>query len=265
MQTTNKPYLKSIHIEKPQGKEANQFPFTIPAVKSIDYLDFHPDVTFLVGENGSGKSTILEAIAVNLKLPRMGGDKNFDFDSKYGNSQLNDHLKCQKSHNRPQNMYFLRAESMYEKANMTMQKLVELNQTEGYYAKTSRMVHTRSHGETFMSLMTTQLKESGLYLLDEPEAALSATRLLSALVRMEDLVNAESQFIIATHSPILLSYPRSRIYLFDEAGCRQVSFEETEHFRVTKDFLNNYPKRIQQLLRPTPLLDWLEENAESEN
>ncbi len=256
MKTDIKPYLKSIRIEQPQGADLKQFPFTIAAIKDIDQLDFHPDVTFFVGENGSGKSTILEAIATKIEISGLGGGKEIQFVSRYGNSKLQEYMRCQHNVTRPTDKYFLRAESMYEMGN----KLKSMGANFGRFGGQS--LHSMSHGESFLSLLTKGMGENGLYLLDEPEAALSASRLLAALVRIEDLVNANCQFIIATHSPILLSYPRSKIYLFDEEGCRQVSFEETEHFKVTKDFLNNYPKRIQQLLKPTPLLDWLEENAQ---
>ncbi|MDX2106855.1 MAG: AAA family ATPase [Candidatus Melainabacteria bacterium] len=256
--------MKSIRIERPKGKEGMAFPFNIPAVKSIDQLDFHPDVTFFVGENGSGKSTILEAIAESFDLSGVGGAKNIKFSSRYDKSPLHQHLKCQKNYIRPQDKYFFRAESMHHMGNLLEKTWREpgsmLSKSDVFRRFGGESLHEMSHGESFLELFTTGFRGNGLYFLDEPEAALSATRLLSALVRIHDLVESQSQFVIATHSAILLAYPRSRIYLFNEDGHRQVNFEETEHFKITRDFLNNYPRRIQQLLRPTPLLDWLEES-----
>jgi predicted ATPase len=123
-----------------------------------------------------------------------------------------------------------------------------------------RSLHHRSHGEAFMSALVDGFGGQGLYILDEPEAALSPSRQMAALVRIHDLVRDHSQFIIATHSPILMSYPGARIYLFDETGYREVSYEETEHYRLTHDFLNNYPKRLKQLLSTQPLLDLIEDD-----
>jgi predicted ATPase len=133
----------------------------------------------------------------------------------------------------------LRAESFYNVASYFDGVGVQVNK---------KSLHEQSHGESFLSLLIHKLRGKGLYLFDEPEAALSPSRQLAALVRIHDLVLEKSQFIIATHSPILMSYPGAKIYMLDETGCRQVSYEDTEHFRVTRDFLNNYPKRLKHLL-----------------
>ena len=258
-----KPYLKAITIQKPDDKK-HVHPFNIPAVQAIDTLEFHPDVTFLIGENGSGKSTILEAIASIMELGALGGTGSFSMDDTSGASGLDRYMRPRKSFQSPRDKYFLRAESFYnigtylEDLARDPDACTSLAQAFQRYG--GKSLHLRSHGESFMTLITKTFSGKGLYILDEPEAALSPQRQLSALVRMHDLVRDESQFIIATHSPIMMSYPRSRLYLLDSVGCREVSFEETEHYRVTRDFLNNYPKRLKHLLSDQPLLDLLEED-----
>jgi predicted ATPase len=255
-----KPYLKSISIRKPEDG-GHRFPFTIPAVRLIDELEFHPDVTFLIGENGSGKSTILEAIASVMEFGAQGGSLNTKMRDR-GQSGLDRYVRPKRSYQRPRDKYFLRAESFYNVAEYLEQMAEDpdamTSRSQAFARYGGKSLHERSHGEAFLSAFL-GFSGRGLYLLDEPEAALSPNRQLSALVRIDDLVKNDSQFIIATHSPIIMSYPRSRIYLFDDAGYREVAYEETEHYRVTRDFLNNYPKRLKGLLSSTPLLDLLDE------
>jgi predicted ATPase len=146
---------------------------------------------------------------------------------------------------KPKDGYFLRAESFFNVATY----MDEVGYLEGYG---NRSLHARSHGEAFMALLTHKFRGHGLYLLDEPEAALSPNRQLAALSAIHQLVQESSQFIIATHSPILQSYPNARILQFDGAGISEVQYEDTEHFSVTRDFLNNYPRRLEQLLADDP-------------
>jgi len=233
-------------------------------VRTLDVLEFHRDVTFLIGENGSGKSTILEAIAVAMEFGAQGGTGNFSMDDAAGLSQLHRHIRAKRSFQRPKDRYFLRAESFYNVGkyleDLAADPEARTSRGEVFRRYGGKSLHHRSHGESFMSLIVDAFGGKGLYILDEPEAALSPSRQLAALVRINDLVNDESQFIIATHSPILMSYPHSRIYLFDEGGSREVAFAETEHYQITKDFLNNYPKRLKHLLSDQPLLDLLDAN-----
>ncbi len=261
----SKPYLKAITIQKPESG-GHKHPFNIPAVQAIDTLEFHPDVTFLIGENGSGKSTILEAIASIMELGGLGGTGNFSLNDSSGASGLDRYMRAQRSYQKPKDRYFLRAESFFNIStyleDLANDPDARTSPAEVFRRYGGKSLHHQSHGESFMSLMTNAFSGKGLYILDEPEAALSPQRQLAALVRMHDLVCDQSQFIIATHSPILMSYPRSRLYLLDESGCRETAFEETEHYRVTRDFLNNYPKRLKDLLSDQPLLGLLDEADE---
>lgn len=248
-----KPYLRSITIDKPKIA-STQFPFTIPAIKSLKEMTFHPDVTFLVGENGSGKSTLLEALANCMSIGGLGGTGNFKLDDKEGSSDLTQYIKSKRSFQKPKDRFFLRAESFYNVADYLDDLWRDPDARTTYYQVFKRYggksLHEQSHGESFLALLRSGLGGKGLYLFDEPEAALSPTRQLSALVRIDDLVKLQSQFIIATHSPILMAYPNAKIYLFDESGCREISYEDTEHYKVTRDFLNNYPRRLEMLLAP---------------
>ena len=235
-----KPYLRDVSVRRDTVPDDEVYPFNIPAIRLLHGLEFHPDVTFLVGENGSGKSTLLEGIALALGFGAEGGTKNVRLDTAGTVSPLHDHLRLVKSFRAPKDHYFLRAESFYNVATY----MDEAGYLKGYGGKS---LHQRSHGESFMALLTTKFRGKGLYLLDEPEAALSPGRQIAALSAMHQLVKDDSQFIIATHSPILLSYPRAKIILLDGSGMTEVSYEDTEHYAVTRDFLNNYRRRLDVL------------------
>jgi predicted ATPase len=233
---TAKPYLRSVQIDPQANLDLDRYPFTIPAVRELGVLEPHPDVTFFVGENGAGKSTVLEAIAVALGLPAEGGTKNVHRQQQEV-SPLQHVLKVVKGWRWPRDSYFLRAESLFN----VFTYLDELPPGGG------PSLHLRSHGEAFMDVML-GFRGDGLYLLDEPEAALSPNRQLAALAVIDRLVKQGAQFIIATHSPILLAYPRAKILSFDGTGIAEISYEDTEHYAVTRDFLNHYPRRLEQLL-----------------
>jgi predicted ATPase len=235
-----KPYLQEVSVRRDTVPDDEVYPFNIPAIRNLHTLEFHPDVTFLVGENGSGKSTLLEAIALALGFGAEGGTKNVRFKTAETIASLHNHLRLVKSYKVPKDHYFLRAESFYNVATY----MDETGYLDGYGGKS---LHQRSHGESFMTLLTTKLRGKGLYLLDEPEAALSPSRQLAALSAINQLVEDESQFIIATHSPILLAFPKAKVMLLDGAGITEVSYEDTEHYAVTRDFLNNYRRRLEML------------------
>ena len=235
MALTAKPYLRSLSIRDADDIDTSRYPFSIPAVQNIGTLSLHPDVTFFIGENGAGKSTVLEAIAVAMGLPAEGGSRNV-WRQQQEVSKLQQHLRLVKGYKPPRWSYFLRAESVFNV--ISYMDSVEPSKPS---------LHTRSHGEAFMDLLL-GLSDDGFYLLDEPEAALSPTRQLAALSRIDQLVKAGSQFIIATHSPILLAYPNAKILVFDGDGVKEVAYEDTEHYAVTRDFLNHYERRLQQLL-----------------
>lgn len=236
-----RPYLKTIQFKNPKEIDWGSYPFSVPAINYLDKAEFHADVTFFVGENGSGKSTALEAIALALGFSPEGGTQNFHLQTARTTSELFEHIKPIRSYKKPKDGYFLRAESFYNVATY----MDDVGYLGGYGNKS---LHARSHGESFIALLLQKLKGNGLYLLDEPEAALSPMRQLAALAAIHNLVQEESQFIIATHSPILLAYPGAKILEFSHSGIKEVAYEETEHYVVTKDFLNNYSRRIEQIL-----------------
>ena len=207
----------------------------------------HPKMTYFIGENGSGKSTLLEAIAVSLGFNAEGGTKNFSFGTRRSHSELHEYLRVAKGVRRPRDGFFLRAESFFNVAT----EIERLDDEPGgppiINSYGGRSLHEQSHGESFLALMTERFGGQGLYILDEPEAALSPQRQLAVLSRIHDLILDNSQFIIATHSPILMAYPDACIYQCGNGGVSQVAYEDTEHFQVTRDFLSN-PQRMLQIL-----------------
>ncbi|QBI04799.1 AAA family ATPase [Pseudoduganella albidiflava] len=223
-----------------------RYPFSLPAVRHLDKLTFHPAVTFIVGENGSGKSTLLEALAVALGYNAEGGSRNFNFGTRASHSQLHEHVRIARGYRRPRDGYFLRAESFFNVATEVERLGIPLDSYGG------RPLHEQSHGESFMALLTHRFGGQGLYLLDEPEAALSPQRQLAALARIHQLVKGGSQFIIATHSPILMAYPDARIYACLPDGLRRTDYEDTEHYQVTLDFLRNPRRMLDTLLGEEP-------------
>jgi predicted ATPase len=232
-----KPYLIDITMLREQIEAWDEYPFCLPVLKNLETLGFHPDVTFFIGENGAGKSTLLEAIAQLLGYNPEGGNKNTLFSTRETHSSLHHFLKSGKSFRRPKDGFFLRAESFYNVASY----IDDVGYLGGYGG---RSLHEQSHGESFLSLLDNKFCGNGLYLLDEPEAALSPLRQLSALAIIHRLVKANSQFIIATHSPIIMAYPNAKIYLFSETGIREIEYEQTDHYKISKDFLN---QRVQML------------------
>lgn len=234
------PYLLHAAFRPDIKINHDEYPFCIPAVREMDDIEFHPNVTFFVGENGSGKSTVLEAIAIALGFGPEGGTKNVRFSTVESVSPLHQALRVARGVPRPSDGYFLRAESFFNVASFM--------DNVGYTDSYGGSLHAKSHGESVMAVLVNKLRGNGIYLFDEPEAALSPSRQLSALVAIHLLVEDSSQFVIATHSPILLSYPHAKIIQFDGSGVSEVTFEETEHYAVTRDFLNNYPRRLEQLL-----------------
>jgi predicted ATPase len=236
-----KPYLIEISLKDKDSNNFNKYPFDIPAVANLNKLSFHPDVTFIIGENGTGKSTIIEAIAIAMGFGPEGGTRNVRFATADTVSELYKNLKISKSFKKPIDYYFLRAESFYNVATY----MDSTGYLGGYGNKS---LHHRSHGESFMATLTRKLRGNGFYIFDEPEAALSPTRQMSAITAIHDLVLNGSQFIIATHSPILLAYPNSKIVQLDGEGLCEVQYEETEHYKVTRDFLNKYEQMIDILI-----------------
>lgn len=239
-------YIRSVTLLREDFSDEDAYLNRIPAIRSLGTLDFSSTpVTFLVGENGSGKSTLLEAIAVASGFNPEGGSKNFRFATANTHSGLHRCLRIDRSPARPRDGFFLRAESFYNMAS----NIDEMDEGVGdlYRSYGGKSLHRQSHGESFLNLALNRLGGNGLYLFDEPEAALSPTRQLSLLSIMHQLVQADSQFIIATHSPILMAYPDAAIYLLDENGINPIAYTDTEHYQVTKSFMAN-PKRMLDVL-----------------
>jgi predicted ATPase len=229
-----------------------EYPFNIPAIGNFDALDFDEPVTFFIGENGSGKSTLLEALAVASGLNAEGGSRNFNFATRASHSGLKDYLRLTRGARRARDSYFLRAESYFNVAT-------EIEALDREPSLTPRIIdsyggqslHEQSHGESFFALLMNRLGGNGLYVFDEPEAALSPTRQLAFLSRLHELVRGGSQFLIATHSPILMAYPQAAIYLLADGAPRLIPYRETEHYTVTRNFLTRTGQMLDVLLNET--------------
>ncbi len=223
----------------------------LPIIKHLaeeERLPFSSAVTFLVGENGTGKSTLLEAIAVAFGFNAEGGSRNFSFSTNETHSELWQHLTIVKRA-RPRDGFFLRAESLYNVAT----NIDELDRQPSFgpplidsYGGVS--LHEQSHGESFLSIVQNRFCGNGLYILDEPEAALSPMRLMTLMAEIDSLVKRGSQFIIATHSPILMTLPDAEIKELSQNGIKTVSYRETEHYQITKRFLDDPDRMLKYLL-----------------
>ncbi|MGM0558192.1 MAG: AAA family ATPase [Myxococcota bacterium] len=234
-------FLRRVRFRDDADIAWDGYPFSIPAVRDLDELYFDPKVTILVGENGSGKSTIIEAVAALLGMNPEGGSKHLKFETNRTESPLHKALRPVRNARRERTEFFLRAESYYN-VGTALERIP--GGTRPYGGKSP---HAQSHGESFLNLALHRFGPEGLYLLDEPEAALSPQRQLSFLARMHELVEQDSQFIIATHSPILMAYPDATIFHLSEDGIAEVDYEDTEHFQLTRDFLNNRERYFQYL------------------
>lgn len=240
------PFLKSLVIEPGRSAVLSRHPFDVPAIAAMvgseASLRFHRSVTFFVGDNGSGKSTLLEALAVHQGMNPEGGTKGMQFSNRDDTvSPLRHHLKVRRSHHTPEEAFFLRAESFFNVATA-----IEEYGTLGSYGGVS--LHDWSHGESFIDLLVHRFRPRGLYLLDEPEAALSVHGQLQFLVRLHDLVEQGCQFVIATHSPMLMAYPDATIFEFDDDGPTKVEWQDIGTVQVTKDFLGDPRGFMSELL-----------------
>jgi len=236
-------YLRAVRLERERITDPDAYPFSIPAIATLAALELDPKLTFLIGENGAGKSTLIEAIAVLAGFNAEGGSTGFHFDTRRSESSLHQSMRLVRGHRRPRDGFFLRAESYFNVAT-EIERLGVLDSYGGV------SLHEQSHGESFLALAMHRFRGNGLYILDEPEAALSPQRQLSLLSILHDLIEArDSQLVIATHSPILMAYPNARIYELGATGIERIAYEDTEHYRITRDFLSAPERYFKTLFR----------------
>ena len=235
-------FIRSMSIKRDRMSQAfDRYPFTVPVVRNLDELVFESQVTFLIGENGSGKSTLIESLALACGFKAEGGSRHLQYETAEDMSELHEILRVVRGHKIPGDSYFLRAESFFNVATE-----IERRGLESYYG--GRSLHRMSHGESFFTLINERFLGGGLYILDEPEAALSPTRQLAMLTRMHELVLDASQLIIATHSPILMAYPGAQILEIRDGELHRVEYEQTEHFTVTRQFFLQRERMLRILL-----------------
>ena len=238
-------HMNSLFIQKVlldfSGIQSNSYLHKIEPLANLDELTFTKNVTYFVGENGTGKSTLLEAIAIAQGFNPEGGTKNYAFSTRDSHSELCDHIKLLRGIYKESWGYFLRAESFY---NVTSQ---EENYNSGNYAYLSHQYHSKSHGESFLAVLQDNLRANSLYIFDEPEAALSPTRQLTLLLEIHKYAKKGAQFIIATHSPILLGLPNACIFNFDDGAVEQCSYKDTSSYQITEMFINNRKSVLREL------------------
>jgi predicted ATPase len=241
-------FLRKVTLLREKVSNFRRYPFSIPTIQEFEELEFSSNITFFVGENGSGKSTLLEAIAAQIGFNKAGGGQNNRFEIIDTVSLLGEYLRLSWLP-KISSGFFLRAETFYDFASYLEQLQKENPGEDVFGAYGGKSLHEQSHGESFLALFKNRFGQKGIYLLDEPEAALSPARQLALLKIIHDLEKEGiAQFIIATHSPILLGYPNATIYQFDnETGINEIKYEETEHYQLTKYFLTNRERILKHL------------------
>jgi len=237
-------YLREITLRREAIPSPGRYPFSIPALQ-FDQVALHGSVTFFVGENGSGKSTLLEGIAYQSGFASAGGSRNNRYEVDAADSAIGPYLRLRWLPKITQG-FFLRAETFYHFASYLDTIEREAGGALRHYG--GRSLHAQSHGEAFLSLFQHRFGQRAIYLLDEPEAALSPARQLAFMRIIHDLAPT-AQFIIATHSPILLGYPEAQILQFDQVGVTQVSYEQTDHYLITRRFLERRTEVLTELFR----------------
>src|SRR6267143_1192492 len=227
-------FVRALVLKRDEVESFDEYPFSIPAIRQLHELRLDSPVTLFAGENGSGKSTLVEAIAVAAGFNPEGGSRNMTVSTRPSHSVLHKHLRLVRGTRRPRNGYFLRAESFFNVATH-----VEEIGGPAVASHGGRSLHAQSHGESFIALITNRFGPNGLYVLDEPEAALSLRGNLALMRRMHDLVAEGSQFVISTHSPVLLGYPGAKIYVLSEDGIAERRYEDTDVVTLTRSFLED--------------------------
>lgn len=242
-------YIRSFRLLRGEVPSFARYPFHLPVFRGLDELELHPKVTYIVGENGMGKSTLLEAIATAWGFNPEGGTANFAFATEETHSELHRYIRLVRGVRRPSDGFFFRAESYYNVAT----NIAQLDREpyggppiiDSYGGKS---LHEQSHGESFFAAFLHRFRGNGLYVLDEPEAALSPFRQMALLSRMHDLVRKRSQLIVSTHSPILMAYPDCYLYVLTPDGIERRTLEETDHYIVMKEFLTHKERMLRELL-----------------
>lgn len=234
----NDLFIQNLKLKREEVENFDKYPFNIPIIKDFDYLEFDTPVTFIVGENGVGKSTFIEALAVKCGLNAEGGTQNFNFSTRGTHSCLHEYLSINHFQRKCETKFFLRAESFYNVASE-----IDSLGVSGYG---NNSLHACSHGESFLQLIENRFTKDGLYILDEPEAALSPTRQMTLLRLINELANQGCQFIIATHSPILISYYKGKILDLNN-NFKEIKYEDTEIYQTYKMYLDN-PYMMQERL-----------------
>src|SRR5438876_2831536 len=235
-------FVRALVLKQDEVESFDAYPFSIPAIRHLDELRLNSAVTLFAGENGSGKSTLVEAIAVAAGFNPEGGSRSVTVSTRASHSVLNKYVRLVRSTRRPRTGFFLRAESFFNVATY-IEELRDRAITNAY----GGALHEKSHGESFISLVTNRFGPNGLYIFDDPEAALSLRGNLALIRRMHDLVADGSQFIISTHSPILLGYPGATIYVLSDAGIVETRYEDTEVVELTRSFLDDRDQFLRHL------------------
>lgn len=243
-------YIKAAYLKGELISSYADFPFNLPMIKNFQELKFHPNVTYIIGENGMGKSTLLEGIAIALGFNPEGGTLNFNFSNYDSHSNLDEYLRIVKGVKRAKDSFFFRAESFYNVATY----IEDLDNQAGSGRRIidsygGKSLHEQSHGESFFSAFTERFQGNGLYILDEPEAALSPSRQMAMLARINELVHKGSQFIISTHSPIIMAYPNAKMIQLEEGGMSESTLENTSHYSIMKQFFEDKERLLHYLFQ----------------
>jgi predicted ATPase len=244
----SEPFVRSVILKRADVPDFASYPFSIPAINRLSELALDRPVTMFAGENGSGKSTLIEAIAVAVGFNAEGGSNNMTVSTRASHSNLHEHIRLIRASRSPRTGYFLRAESFFNIAtnieDLDKEPTPAPRIIDSYGGKS---LHEQSHGESFLSLIINRFGPDGLYILDEPEAALSLRGNLALMRRIHELTTEGSQFVISTHSPILLGYPDARIYVLSDEGITERRYEDTEQYELTRSFLDDRARFLRYL------------------
>ncbi|GGJ55592.1 AAA family ATPase [Virgibacillus salexigens] len=246
--TETDAFIRRLQLKEEEIPSYHTFPFDLPVIRHFQDVVFHPNVTYIIGENGMGKSTLLEAIAVAFGFNPEGGTRNFRFSTYDSHSPLDTYVRLVKGVLRPNDSFFFRAETFYNVATnieeMDKQPQAGGKVIDGFGGKS---LHEQSHGQAFFAAFMHRFRGNGLYILDEPEAALSPLRQMSMLARIHELVENGSQFIISTHAPMLMGYPDAKLLELTEDGMQETTLEQTSHYTLLKQFIENRDRLLHHL------------------